>query len=153
MSLPIANKKNPPERIGGTIHLFTDGGSRGNPGSSAIACVLEDPSNGECIREHYENIGMATNNIAEYKALIEGLKIARLYHPNHLICYLDSELVVKQLSGEYRIKMHTLQPLYEEVQELSAIFPDISFKHIPREDNFKADSLVNKALDLSGRDS
>lgn len=142
-----AEDKNLPEAIGGTLHLFTDGGSRGNPGQAAIAAIVEDPIKGEVIREHYERIGIETNNVAEYRALIEGLKIAKRYHPNRLICHLDSELIVKQLSGEYRVKMATLAPLHEEIQKLSMEFPDIVFKHIPREDNYRADRLVNKALD------
>lgn len=136
-----------PESVGGTLHLFTDGGSRGNPGQAAIAAILEDPIRGVTLREHYERIGIETNNVAEYRALIEGLKIAQRYHPNRLICHLDSELIVKQLSGEYRVKMPTLQPLVEEIQSLSMEFADIVFKHIPREDNYRADALVNKALD------
>ncbi len=137
----------PPAFIGGTIHLFTDGGSRGNPGQAAIACILEDPIRGTVLREHYERIGIETNNVAEYKALIEGLKIARRYHPNRLICHLDAELLVKQLNGEYRVKMPTLQPLYDEIQELCRELPDVVFQYIPREDNYRADRLVNKALD------
>ncbi len=133
--------------VGGTLHLFTDGGSRGNPGQAAIAAILEDPMRGTVLREHYERIGIETNNVAEYRALIEGLKIAERYHPNRLICHLDSELVVRQLNGEYRVKMPTLQPLVEEIQELSMRFPDIVFKHIPREDNYRADKLVNTVLD------
>jgi len=141
------NEESGPQYVGGTLHLFTDGGSRGNPGQSAIAAILEDPTEGKVLREHYERIGVGTNNIAEYRALIEGLKIAERYHPNRLIAHLDSELVVKQLNGEYRVKMPTLQPLVDEIQEISLRFPDIVFKHIPREDNYRADRLVNKALD------
>jgi len=133
--------------VGGTLHLFTDGGSRGNPGQAAIGIVIEDPAKGEVIREHYERIGIETNNVAEYRALIEGLKIAKRLHPNILRCHLDSELIVKQLSGEYKVKMPTLRPLFDEIQELSAHFSNISFAHIPRADNHKADRLVNKALD------
>lgn len=133
--------------VGGTLHLFTDGGSRGNPGQAALGVYIEDPSRGEVVREHCERIGIETNNIAEYRALIEGLKIAKRYHPNRLVCHLDSELIVKQLSGEYKVKMATLKPLFEEIQELSEHFPDIIFKHIPRGDNYRADALVNKALD------
>jgi len=139
-----------PERIGGTVHLFTDGASRGNPGQSAIGCILEDPDRGEVLREHYECIGIETNNVAEYRALIEGLKIAKRYHPNTLICHLDSELIVKQLKGEYRVKMSSLQVLVDEIISLTEYFPEIEFKHIPREDNHRADGLANKALDLSG---
>jgi len=135
------------ESVGGTLHLFTDGGSRGNPGQAAIGCVLEDPSTGKVIREHMERIGITTNNIAEYRALIEGLRLARPYHPNTLLCSLDSELVVKQLSGEYRVKMHSLEPLVQEIRALSEQFPHVSFVHIPRDDNHRADALVNRALD------
>lgn len=132
---------------GGTLHLFTDGGSRGNPGQSAIACILEDPARGVTIKEYKERIGIETNNVAEYRALIKGLELAIPHHPNRLVCHMDSELIVKQLSGEYRVKMPTLQPLFDEIQKLSAELPDVVFKHIPRSDNYRADALVNQALD------
>lgn len=133
--------------VGGTLHLFTDGGSRGNPGQAAIGIVLEDPARGEILREHYERIGIETNNVAEYRALIEGLKIAKGYHPNRLVCHLDSELIVKQLNGEYQVKMPTLQAFVEEIREIMTEISDVIFKHIPRNDNYRADALVNKALD------
>jgi ribonuclease HI len=133
--------------VGGTLHLFTDGGSRGNPGQAAIGVVLEDPQRGTTLHEHAERIGVETNNVAEYRALIEGLRIAQRFHPNRLICHLDSELIVKQLSGEYRVKMATLQTFVDEIQQLTMDFPDVVFKHIPRGDNHRADALVNKALD------
>jgi len=136
-----------PAEVGGTLHLFTDGGSRGNPGQAAIGCVLEDPVAGKILREHCERIGIGTNNVAEYQALIGGLKLAQHYHPNRLVCHLDSELVVRQLNGEYRVRVPSLQPLVEEIQELSAAFPNITFVHIPRADNHRADALVNRALD------
>lgn len=136
-----------PQMIGGTLHLFTDGGSRGNPGQAAIGCVLEDPSKGETLREHYETIGIQTNNVAEYRALIEGLRIALKYHPNHLKAFMDSELIVKQLNGEYKVKMESLRVFFDEIQELRLEFPLVEFTHIPREDNYRADALVNKALD------
>ena len=142
-------QENMPEAIGGTLHLFTDGGSRGNPGQAAIGCILVDPKRGVTLREHGEAIGIETNNVAEYRALIEGLTLAEQYHPNHLLCFLDSELIVRQISGEYRVKMPTLQPLFDEIQELIRKFPDVTFKHIPREDNFRADALVNKVLDAN----
>lgn len=136
-----------PEAVGGTLHLFTDGGSRGNPGEAAIGCLLEDPARGVVLKEHAERIGVETNNVAEYRALIKGLEIAQSFAPNRLVCHLDSELIVKQVNGEYRVKMETLQPLFDEIKRLSMEFPDIIFKHIPRSDNFRADALVNKALD------
>lgn len=136
-----------PEVIGGTLHLFSDGGSRGNPGEAAIGCVLEDPAKGVTLEQHAERIGVETNNVAEYRALIKGLELAERYQPNRLICHLDSELVVKQVMGEYRVKMPTLQPFVDEIKERSLRFADIVFKHIPRSDNYRADALVNKALD------
>ncbi|MCF7844326.1 MAG: ribonuclease HI family protein [Kiritimatiellales bacterium] len=141
---------NPEEEIkavGGTLHLFTDGGSRGNPGQAAIGLIIEDPAEGKVIREHGERIGIETNNVAEYRALIEGLKIAKRYHPNRLVCFLDSELIVKQLKGEYRVKMPALKEFFAEIQELVLEMPLVEFHHIPRADNYKADELVNKALD------
>lgn len=139
--------ENSPEAIGGTLHLYTDGGSRGNPGRAAIGCVLEDPSKGVLLKEQAQYIGTTTNNVAEYNALIEGLTIAKRYHPNSLLCYLDSELIVKQLNGEYKVRMEALRPFYDEIQALKSHFSDIRFIHIPRADNFRADALVNRALD------
>lgn len=136
-----------PHSIGGTIHMFCDGGSRGNPGQAAIGIILEDPATGTVIREHLEHIGIETNNVAEYRALIEGLKIAKRYHPNSLVCHLDSELVVKQLNGQYKVKMESLKGYFDEILELKLQFPSIEFVHIPRRDNYRADALVNKALD------
>jgi ribonuclease HI len=136
-----------PGNVGGTLHLFSDGGSRGNPGHAAIGCILEDPVSGTVLKEYCERIGIETNNVAEYRALIKGLELAREYQPNRIIAHLDSELVVKQVNGEYKVKMATLQPLVEEVQELAGEFPDVVFTHIPRGDNYRADALVNKALD------
>jgi ribonuclease HI len=142
-----ATEPGQPVAIGGTLHLYTDGGSRGNPGQAAIGCVLIDPLKNEVLREYGECIGVQTNNIAEYRALITGLKIAKEYQPNHLICHLDSELVVKQLNGEYRVKMVSFQPLIEEIMELKTGFPQLSFVYIQREKNLRADLLVNRALD------
>ena len=136
-----------PSSIGGTLHLFSDGGSRGNPGQAAVAFILEDPVRGEVLEEHYEPIGVETNNVAEYRALIEGLRAARRFQPNRLICHLDSELVVRQLNGEYQVKMPTLKPFFDEIRALAKELPDVVFTHIPREDNYRADALVNKALD------
>jgi len=135
------------ESVGGTLHLYTDGGSRGNPGQAAIGCILEDPVSGSILRDHYERIGVETNNVAEYRALIEGVKIARRYHPNHLVCHLDSELIVKQLKGEYRVKMHSFREFQEKIGEIIQEIPSVEFVYIPRADNHRADALVNKALD------
>ncbi len=150
-SQEIVGDETPPSAVGGTLHLFTDGGSRGNPGLAAIGCVLEDPAQGTTLEEHGEVIGTETNNVAEYRALIAGLKLAQKFQPNRLVCHLDSELIVKQMNGEYRVKMVTLQPLFDEVRRLAMELPDVIFKHIPRRDNYRADALVNKALDAAER--
>jgi ribonuclease HI len=142
-----APEQEAPEFIGGTLHLFTDGGSRGNPGQAAIGVILEDPAHGKVLREYKERLGIETNNVAEYRALIAGLRIARNYQPNRLICHLDSELIVRQLNGQYQVKMPTLKPYFDEVQEIAAELPDVVFTHVPREDNYRADALVNEALD------
>lgn len=140
-------EETPPEFVGGSLHLFTDGGSRGNPGQAAIAGILEDPVHGRVLEEFKETIGVETNNVAEYQALIQGLKMAQRYQPNRLICHLDSELIVRQLSGQYQVKMATLKPYYDEIKELVTELPDVVFVHVPREDNYRADALVNQALD------
>lgn len=136
-----------PVAVGGTLHLFTDGGARGNPGQAAVGIVLMDPLANKVLREYAESIGIVTNNIAEYRALITGMTIAKEYAPNHLICHLDSELVVKQLNGEYRVKMKSFEPLIAQLAELKTHFPQVSFVYIPREQNLRADMLLNRALD------
>lgn len=133
--------------VGGTLHLFSDGGSRGNPGQAAIGWIIEDPIRGEVLKQGNERIGVETNNVAEYRALIAGLKAAEQFHPNRLVCHLDSELVVKQLNGEYKVKMEALQVFFDEIKRLANELPDVVFTHIPREDNYRADALVNQALD------
>jgi ribonuclease HI len=135
-----------PQAIGGTLHLYTDGGSRGNPGEAAIGCVLVEPESKKTLKEYKEAIGIQTNNVAEYRGVIAGLTMAKNFYPNRLVCHMDSELIVKQLSGEYRVKMHTLQPLMEEIQHLIGEFHNVSFCHIPRAKNAHADRLVNEAL-------
>jgi ribonuclease HI len=136
-----------PQAVGGTLHLYTDGGSRGNPGEAAIGCVLVDPLTDKILEDYKESIGIHTNNVAEYRAVIAGLEMAKRYLPNRLVCHLDSELVAKQLAGEYRVKMPTLQPLFDEIHEHLDGFNDVSFTHIKREENMRADMLVNAALD------
>lgn len=125
--------------------LFTDGGARGNPGPSAIGGVLYQDD--KLIDSLSEYIGNATNNVAEYKALIEGLKLAIKNNIEDLDCFLDSELVVKQLKREYKVKNEALGKLFVEASNLSLKFKKISFNHVRRELNKEADALVNEALD------
>lgn len=126
--------------------LFTDGGARGNPGPGAIGVVLKNEA-GEIVYEASQYIGPSTNNEAEYKALIHGLEVAKDKNPGTLACFLDSELVVKQLNGEYRVKNDKLKMLFDNVKKLQFEIPNISFNHVLRKKNKEADKLVNTALD------
>jgi ribonuclease HI len=131
------------------IDLFTDGGSRNNPGHAAIGVVLKN-TEGAVILERSEYVGIKTNNEAEYLALLAGLQAAKEHVPDILHCYLDSELVVNQLRGTYRVKNENLKKLVEEVFALKSLFREITFVHIPRSKNKEADTLVNRALDSRG---
>ena len=130
--------------------LYTDGGARGNPGPGAIGAVLKD-ENGETVYEASKYIGPSTNNEAEYKAIIHGLEIAKEKEPAELKCYLDSELVVKQLNGEYKVKNEKLKVLFDQVKKLQFEITGVSFNHILRKKNKEADKLVNTALDSHER--
>lgn len=128
---------------------YTDGGARGNPGPSGIGVVLQNKT-GETIGEWSEFLGIATNNQAEYKALLLALKQAVALGVVELDCRLDSELVVKQLKGEYKVKHPDLKPLFEQAKSLISQIKNVSFKHIPRELNKQADQLANQAMDRGG---
>jgi len=128
-----------------TAKLFSDGGSRGNPGPAAIGAVLIEDN--KVIGQVSKCIGNTTNNQAEYQALLVGLKLALEQGINHLSCYLDSELVVKQMRQEYKVKDKDLQKVFVKVWNESLKFQKITYQHIPREQNKEADKLVNLALD------
>lgn len=125
--------------------LFTDGGSRGNPGNAAIGYFLFEDDN--LVDFGGEFIGTNTNNNAEYNGLIAGLKLAKKNKVEELECFLDSELVVKQLNGEYKVKHPDMKKLFDEVQNLKTDFETLSFKHVRREHNKHADKMVNIVLD------
>lgn len=126
--------------------IFTDGGARGNPGPAGIGAVLYDEKK-NIVAEVSEFLGKTTNNQAEYRALIAALKRAQTLAAKELECYLDSELVVKQLNREYRVKDKDLAPLFLEIHNLSLNFKKITYTHIPRERNKAADALANAAMD------
>lgn len=128
-----------------TINLYTDGGARGNPGPAAIGAVAFDAQ--DVVFEISRCIGESTNNQAEYLALLEGLKECVNQKITKVDCFLDSELIVKQMNGEYKVKDIKLKPLHNEVIDLSKKFISITYTHIPRAKNKQADALVNKALD------
>ncbi|MFH1834545.1 MAG: Nif3-like dinuclear metal center hexameric protein [bacterium] len=128
------------------LRLWIDGGSRGNPGPSAIGVVLEDGS-GTVLDSVSRVIGVATNNVAEYRALLTGLQMAERSGGRELDVFSDSELLVKQMRGDYRVKNEGLKPLHEEARRLVAGFDRVSIRHVGREENARADGLVNQALD------
>lgn len=125
--------------------LFTDGGARGNPGPAAIGFVLSGIGGTPISFKEY--IGKGTNNQAEYRALLSGISRAKEEGVEDLMCYLDSELVVKQVRGEYRVKNEDLKILLAEIKKLLPSFRSITFEHVPRAKNAAADKLVNEALD------
>lgn len=136
----------PPKAARVEATLFADGGSRGNPGPAASAAVLLAPG-GELVEEIGAYLGVATNNVAEWTALLLGLEAASKRGIRHLNVRLDSELVVKQLRGEYRVKHAGLQPLHQRAVRLLRGFESVDIAHVPREQNVMADRLVNRVLD------
>ena len=128
--------------------LFTDGGSRGNPGPAAYAFVLE-AADGTVLDAHGEAIGVATNNVAEYAALVAGLERAADLGVDELEVVSDSELLVKQMRGEYRVKNRALQDLFLDASRLARKIQRVTYTAVRREHNELADSLVNEALDAS----
>lgn len=126
--------------------INTDGGSRGNPGDAAIGVVIRDEA-GQTLYEYGGYIGTATNNVAEYSALIKALDEARNLGGSHVRIQMDSELIVKQMLGAYKIKEPTLQQLAQQVIKLLKNFEHYEFVHVRREFNKDADRLVNEALD------
>lgn len=130
--------------------LFADGGARGNPGPAAGGAVLLAPS-GEVIAEIGEFLGTATNNVAEWHALCVGLEAALDHGIRTLTVRLDSELVVKQLLGEYRVKQPHLQPFHKRALKLLRSFESVDIAHVPRAQNKLADAVVNRVLDAHAR--
>lgn len=133
-------------KAGRLVRLWTDGGSRGNPGPSAFGVVIES-GDGQVLAEVGECIGETTNNVAEYKALIEGLRLAKELGATEVEAISDSELLVKQMLGQYRVKNEGLKDLFSEAKELAGSLRRFAIRHSYREENTRADALVNKALD------
>jgi ribonuclease HI len=129
--------------------IYCDGGARGNPGPAAIGAVVLDPSTDPPTRlaTVSERIGVATNNVAEYRALVAGLEAARQFPARRVRIRADSQLLVRQLEGRYRVKQAHLRPFFERARELLGEYDDVELVHVPREENTEADALVNAALD------
>jgi len=128
------------------LTIYTDGGARGNPGPAGIGAVIKNEK-GEVVAEISEYIGEATNNQAEYKAAVAAIEKAKELDAEELDFFLDSELVVKQLNREYKVKNKELAPLFVRIYNVSMGFKKVTFKHVPREKNKEADKLVNQAID------
>ncbi len=128
--------------------LYTDGGARGNPGPAAYAFVLE-AEDGTVLEARGEAIGVATNNVAEYSALVAGLRRAAEAGVDELEVVSDSELLVKQMRGEYKVKNRALQELFLDASRLARLLDEVRYRHVRREHNELADQLVNEALDAA----
>ena len=133
----------------GRLRVNVDGGARGNPGPAAIAAVVQG-AEGEVLEEQSETIGEATNNVAEYRALLLGIERAAALEAEELELVGDSELIVRQVKGEYKVKDETLRGLHRQVLAALAGFEDWSIRHVRRDENEEADRLVNEALDQAG---
>ena len=129
--------------------VHTDGAARGNPGPAAIGVVIED-EDGHTVYEASRALGVRTNNEAEYLALITALEFIKDSRPSEAEFRLDSELVVRQLNGQYKVKEPRLQSLYGQVIMLLNAVKKFKFRHVRREDNARADELANEALDAVG---
>jgi ribonuclease HI len=132
--------------VAGALVVNVDGGARGNPGPAAIAAVASTPD-GEVVAERGEAIGEATNNIAEYQAVLLGIELARALEATELELIGDSELVVRQIQGSYKVKQDHLRPLHARVLRELMDFDSWSIRHVRRDENAAADALVNSTLD------
>jgi len=127
--------------------VWVDGGARGNPGPAAIAAIIKDEQE-RFVTSLSRRIGIGTNNQAEYLALIAALEKVISLGARQVHVKSDSELMVKQLNGNYRVKNANLKPLYQKVKQLQSSLPEFTIAHIPRQQNREADRLVNQALDM-----
>jgi ribonuclease HI len=130
-----------------TLFAYTDGASRGNPGESGIGIIVKD-EHGNVIASQYGYIGKATNNIAEYTALAACLKLVKTTACSRLIVHSDSELMVRQMNGQYKVKDASLKIKFQQIQNILAAAPfQFIIMHVPRENNQEADELANRGID------
>ncbi len=130
-----------------TILAYTDGASRGNPGESGVGIILKDEL-GNVIKSHFGYIGQATNNIAEYTALAACLKLMKGIECDNLVVHSDSELMVRQLNGQYKVKDKGLKKHFLNIQKILTASPfKFVIKHVPRDENHEADKLANRGID------
>ena len=129
-----------------TVHI--DGGARGNPGPAAAGVVISAADDGTVLHQSGIFLGRATNNVAEYRAMLAGMEAASELEATEVEIVSDSQLLVRQMTGQYRVKNEGLKPLYEEAKRRQEQFARCTFRHVRREDNTHADRLVNQALNL-----
>jgi ribonuclease HI len=133
------------------VVVHVDGGARGNPGPAAVGAVVTSSDDGTVLAERGEYIGEATNNVAEYRAVLLGLALAKSVNATEVDVVNDSELVARQIGGEYKVKNAGLKPLFHDTMETLRSFDHWSVSNVPREQNARADELVNEALDEAPR--
>ncbi|MCI0573111.1 MAG: ribonuclease HI family protein [Myxococcaceae bacterium] len=140
------------DKVGRVLRVYSDGAARGNPGPAGAGAVLTD-TNGRVLERLGRFLGIQTNNYAEYQGLLLGLERARELGVHAVEIYADSELMIRQLNGEYRVKSPSLRPLFEEAQALLRGFSHFRLTHVRREQNVEADEMSNRAIDerLQGR--
>ncbi len=131
--------------MGKKITVRTDGGARGNPGPAGLGAVLEEE--GRVVERIKRFLGHATNNVAEYSALIAALEGAKRHGAEEVLCLMDSKLIVEQMKGNYKVKNPELGKLFLKAYNLVQAFRRVEFRHVPREENTAADALVNEAID------
>lgn len=128
------------------LFIHTDGGARGNPGPGAVGVVVLDEKK-KVIKEIGKFIGKSTNNEAEYKAVLEGLKAAKDLKGSEIVFYIDSLLVVSQLNGKFKVKEPRMKTFFNEAKMIEKSFESVKYIHVPREKNYIADKIVNEVLD------
>ncbi len=129
------------------VNVYCDGASRNNPGDAGIGVVIKSGDNKKVLLEAADYIGQTTNNVAEYMALIRGLEEALILGAKEASFFCDSELLVKQMNGEYKVKNEGLRPLYLHARSLASKFKTFTIKHVYREHNEHADELSNRGID------
>jgi ribonuclease HI len=130
------------------VTVYIDGGARGNPGPAGAGVVVTDAADGQALREGGLFLGHATNNVAEYQGLLAGLRAAGDLSAAEVEIVSDSQLLVRQMTGEYRVKNDRLRQLHGQASKLASGFARCTFRHVPRSENVHADGLVNQAINL-----
>ncbi len=128
------------------LRIYTDGGAKGNPGPAGAGIYIEEARSGQALHEAGIFLGRTTNNVAEYQGMLYGLRMAEKLGARHVELISDSQLMVRQMTGEYRVKNAGLKPLYEEAKALASRFSRFEIRHVRREQNTEADRLVNQAI-------